>query len=268
MPTRKQSPYLKRAQERQRKRKARENAPKIPAGPEARIRGEVARVLQAFHVRIRDELRTFARAKLQRRALAANDPALDSLLDSLRRLGLSIVAASGIEQAVRRAAEDMSLSAREQVQAALRKTVPASLQGQVQALVNGVLESVNKRVDASLERAQDVFRDWDENEDIEALDTKLDSGLGGILGGALAVTGMIYSAIWADMNADAQESVDVTEYVWVAQRDKVTRPEHAALDNAVANWNEPPLKASQSSSGEDCHAGEDYNCRCVAAPIN
>lgn len=45
------------------------------------------------------------------------------------------------------------------------------------------------------------------------------------------------------------------------------RPEHAKLHNRICSWDDPPLKAAQSSSGRDCHPGQDFNCRCVAIPI-
>ncbi len=229
----------------------------------------ISKILITFHKQIRVEILAYA----SRRSLSwiDSEPRLKAIFEQLlararRRLG-SDEFAQVIEDAARLTGE----SARKQVAEALGlDSVPADLKSNIQDLIDAAESIVADKLVDSLDRAHDVFNEWmdGEEQDPEVLDTRLDDGLGGILGGALAGMALAYGAIWADMNADAQEAAGVTEYVWVAQRDAVTRPAHRELDNAVCNWDDPPLKASQSSSGEDCHAGTDFNCRCLAAPIN
>lgn len=71
----------------------------------------------------------------------------------------------------------------------------------------------------------------------------------------------------AELNQERQKEAGVDSYVWLSMHDAATRPEHAALDGQECNWDDPPLSASDSSSGEPCNAGDDYNCRCLASPI-
>jgi len=263
------SPYRRQALSRKRIRKARELAPKHPPGPEARIRRAIAKVLNEYHNEIRAALLAYASRKSLRWFDA--EPHLAAIFEDLLKRARKRLTGDEFAQVIRDAAQLTSESARRQVAKALGlDSVPADLKSQIQELIDASYRLVDERLNDSLDRAQDVFDQWrdGEEQDLDTLDTKLDDGLGGILGGALAGAALVYGAIWSDMNQDAQESAGVTEYVWVAQRDTVTRPEHRALDNALANWNEPPLSASESSSGEACHPGEDYNCRCVAAPLN
>ena len=78
----------------------------------------------------------------------------------------------------------------------------------------------------------------------------------------------------AELNQARQVSAGVTTYVWLANHDdRVRAPSgtkhygwHLPLDGQVCNWDDPPLTADKSSSGEPCHPGDDYNCRCMASP--
>lgn len=71
----------------------------------------------------------------------------------------------------------------------------------------------------------------------------------------------------AELNQERQTEAGVDSYVWLSMHDAVTRPEHAALDGQECNWDDPPLSATESSSGEPCHPGDDYGCRCMASPV-
>lgn len=54
-------------------------------------------------------------------------------------------------------------------------------------------------------------------------------------------------------------------YVWTTKKDSKVRPDHARLEGRICNWNDPPVVDLRS--GRRRHPGEDYNCRCVAAPL-
>jgi hypothetical protein len=268
-----ESPYLKKARKRTTLARARRLAPTHPPGPEARVRLELSRVLGKLHGEIRAELVGYASRKL----LAVRD--FRALLDRLLERGRSYLASPGFLKTIRDAAAAMGASAIKQVAAALgvaQDAIPTTLGDQRAAFVAGVRGIAEDRVEVSIERAGHVMDEWEDLDpetsprarDTVALGGMLDEGLGGVMGGGLAAAALLFGSTWADMNADAQTSAGVEEYIWVAQRDGVVRPAHLDLDNAVASWRDPPLKANVSSNGEDCHAGEDYNCRCRAAPIN
>lgn len=47
-------------------------------------------------------------------------------------------------------------------------------------------------------------------------------------------------------------------YVWRTSRDERVRPTHAAMEGVVVAWDSPPPMG---------HVGQDYQCRCTAAPL-
>jgi len=53
-------------------------------------------------------------------------------------------------------------------------------------------------------------------------------------------------------------------YVWTTKKDSKVRPDHARLEGRIISWNDPPVVDLRS--GRHAHPGEDYNCRCTAAP--
>ena len=53
-------------------------------------------------------------------------------------------------------------------------------------------------------------------------------------------------------------------YVWTTRKDDKVRPDHARLEGRICNWNDPPVVDLRS--GRRRHPGDDYNCRCTAAP--
>lgn len=91
--------------------------------------------------------------------------------------------------------------------------------------------------------------------------------LGGSMGSLLAGAALAFGRAWAACNRTAQKEAGVTDYIWQASHDDKVRSEHAFLDGVEASWDSPPLTADESSSGEDCNPGDDYNCRCEAVPI-
>ena len=68
------------------------------------------------------------------------------------------------------------------------------------------------------------------------------------------------------------ESIGVEEYLWKTRRDGRVRPCHAALNNTIHRWDNPPemwyiTKAGIVYSGRRCHPSQDYGCRCTAVPV-
>jgi SPP1 gp7 family putative phage head morphogenesis protein len=54
-------------------------------------------------------------------------------------------------------------------------------------------------------------------------------------------------------------------YVWVTGHDGRVRPDHAALNKQIFDWDNPPI--TNRATGERNNPGEDYGCRCRARPI-
>ncbi len=69
-------------------------------------------------------------------------------------------------------------------------------------------------------------------------------------------------------NAAVQEAqaraAGVTRYRWIAVRDEATRPMHKALDGTIHTYDSPPVT---NNNGDRNSPGEDYQCRCSAAPV-
>lgn len=65
------------------------------------------------------------------------------------------------------------------------------------------------------------------------------------------------------------EDLHLNWYQWQTSEDARVRPSHRKMDQIVINWNDPPSPealAREKSVGH-YHAGNIYNCRCVALPI-
>jgi len=60
------------------------------------------------------------------------------------------------------------------------------------------------------------------------------------------------------VNQLRQEDLGIVQYIWRSRDDTKVRDSHAAFDDRVFRWNDPP---------EGGHPGEAHNCRCYAEPI-
>jgi SPP1 gp7 family putative phage head morphogenesis protein len=74
---------------------------------------------------------------------------------------------------------------------------------------------------------------------------------------------------------ERQKASGITEYIWTTARDERVRGnpnglypnsshDHYSLDGTRQRWDAPPQVADD---GTTAHPGEDYQCRCVAAPV-
>lgn len=59
------------------------------------------------------------------------------------------------------------------------------------------------------------------------------------------------------------QSVGLDEYIWHTMGDGRVRDSHRALNRTKQRWSNPPL----TDKDRHVHPGEDFNCRCQAAPI-
>jgi len=60
------------------------------------------------------------------------------------------------------------------------------------------------------------------------------------------------------INQLRQEDLGIEQYIWRSQDDAKVRDSHAAYDDRVFRWDNPP---------EGGHPGEAHNCRCYAEPV-
>ncbi len=60
------------------------------------------------------------------------------------------------------------------------------------------------------------------------------------------------------INQLRQESMGIQQYIWRSRDDAKVRDSHAAYDDRVFRWNNPPAGG---------HPGEAHNCRCYAEPV-
>jgi len=231
------------------------------------LRLEVSKLFGLFHRAIRRELLSLAtHHQLKWEDKRGKQGAMYAGLFSY---GQSLTRREGFKSGIRSVASSTSKSVKGQVAKALGlSSVAVDLAEREAAFAEAVAASVEARIAASLERADELYEAWAAGEDgVDVLEERLTTGLSTVEGSALSSTAMLFGSAWAAMNQDTQVAEGVESYIWISQRDPFTRPAHAALDNTVDDWDDPPLKSDASSNGEDCHPGDDFNCRCIAGPI-
>lgn len=59
--------------------------------------------------------------------------------------------------------------------------------------------------------------------------------------------------------------VGITSYVWQTAGDAEVRPDHKKLDGMTFEYARPPVV--DAATGSRGNPGEDFNCRCVSAPV-
>lgn len=62
-----------------------------------------------------------------------------------------------------------------------------------------------------------------------------------------------------------QTQAGIKRYVWTTSDDERVRPDHAALDGTIQEWDNPPVVDKRT--GRRAHPGGDYQCRCTADPV-
>jgi SPP1 gp7 family putative phage head morphogenesis protein len=72
------------------------------------------------------------------------------------------------------------------------------------------------------------------------------------------------SLLMSKLREERYKSVGVQKYKWSTSHDERVRPMHKRLNGKVINWDSPPIT---DEKGNRNHAGEDFNCSCVAIPI-
>jgi hypothetical protein len=152
--------------------------------------------------------------------------------------------------------------------------MPVDLSEQTFGFVDGLVEALEGYPVEATRAAASAFAEWEtvaeEDRTVDALATLLNDAFDGAEGKLQNTVRMLFGDTFAQMNQAVQVQAGVTGYYWKAHHDDRVREAHEAVDNMDAeepySWDDPPLKAEDSSNGEDCHPGDDYNCRCIAVP--
>lgn len=277
---------------------ARKRAPRHPPAPEAKIRAAIIAVMQSFHKELaRRAAKRFLSGAKRHDAVDGDD--LDDQLDDLDDdaepekksgwLGLlffelwagfkASVDSDSFRNKLTSAASATAKSARDQTAKTLGlpKSFQPDLADASDTLVEDSYSSTVDNAGDSMDRVQDILDDIDvddpeysdlDEQDIENdVTQKLEDGLDSIMGKALMGAALAFGVAFADMILNSQNEAGVSQYVWISMSDDRVRPAHFDLDGQTCDWDNPPLTADVSSNGEDDHPGEDYNCRCVASPI-
>lgn len=67
----------------------------------------------------------------------------------------------------------------------------------------------------------------------------------------------------AQITQHQQEDAGISMYIWRDCRDERVRDGHRELHGKPFSWSNPP----DVGNGRRCHPGQDYQCRCRAAPV-
>lgn len=70
--------------------------------------------------------------------------------------------------------------------------------------------------------------------------------------------------LYGKIQEERQVAAGFTQYVWTTSLDERVRHDHAVLDGAVIDWDDPPIVDVRT--GRRAHPGGDYSCRCSAVP--
>lgn len=83
------------------------------------------------------------------------------------------------------------------------------------------------------------------------------------------------SKLNSELTKRRQQSLGIDAYYWRSSRDEKVRTNHEVLDGKLCRYDDPTIysddggetwKQRSSIGGVEVHPGEDFNCRCDAAP--
>ena len=195
---------------------------------------------------------------------AAEDHRREATRSALLAFGHSLLIAGPFQHIADEAARRTAASAQAQTAKALKiDPSPVPPTRDLDTFGPDAIDRMGELMGESIDRGFDVLDDWDEGD----LSDELTDGLDGIFGKALQWSALAFGYLFGQSVRASQEEAGVGSYVWLTMMDSHVRPAHAALDEVLADWDEPPLKAADSDNGEDCNPGDDWGCRCVSSPI-
>ena len=257
--------------------RARRRAPRHPIAPEKRLRKAVRKLFTDYHGHLVNILLALAR---RRRRIQLDDgtEGLDGALKSAAAYGAFVFAHSTYKTEVGASAADTAASAKKQTAKAIKRPVTTDLSKQEDRFAGWVNDKSQEKMAESIDRARDIYDAWDEldeddedYDDEDALEERLDEGLDGLAGAAIAYASLAFGGAFGDMIKESQTDSGVSTYTWLSQLDSHVRPSHEALEGEECSWDDPPLQPGEEPTGdpaidEPAHPGTSPNCRCVSSP--
>jgi SPP1 gp7 family putative phage head morphogenesis protein len=135
----------------------------------------------------------------------------------------------------------------------------------IQSIPDTLLDDVGKVLDES----------WSKGERVEVLRAKIEKRFEVSKSKADLIARDQVLKLNAQVTRERQKASGITEYIWITSRDERVRGnpdglypdsshDHYSLDGTRQRWDAPPQVADD---GTTAHPGEDYQCRCIAAPV-
>ena len=124
-------------------------------------------------------------------------------------------------------------------------TPPDTVPTVTEADLRDVSDAKAEAIDAWDVRLESIFSEYENHQQrLRPLRTAMEERL------LRAFSGLI--------NQLRQEDLGIEQYIWRSRDDAKVRDSHAAYDDRVFRWDDPP---------EGGHPGEAHNCRCYAEPV-
>ena len=125
-----------------------------------------------------------------------------------------------------------------------------------------LLQKLTEAIDSVFVSMTEAHAAAEPVEDIaETAERKRGGILSALVFAAVGSVGAMYSNVMQVMCLDA----DCEHYTWMTWGDDRVRPDHARLDGTRQSWHSPPIV--NLATGKTGHPGDDYGCRCIAAPV-
>lgn len=74
--------------------------------------------------------------------------------------------------------------------------------------------------------------------------------------------------VYAEVTQQRQENLGIKRFKWQTVHDERVRDSHRAIDGRIFNWDEGAVGYDVAEEVKGLLPGEDFNCRCVAAPVD
>ncbi len=143
-------------------------------------------------------------------------------------------------------------------------------------LITSIPEDMIDDVSATLEKA------WDAGKRVESLSADIQEAFGSSKKRADLIARDQTLKLNSQISKTRAQASGITRYVWSTSNDErvrgnpsglypnpsktgKTRPDHYHLDGKTFSYSDPPVV--DESTGRRANPGEDYQCRCTAAPV-
>ena len=215
--------------------------------------GDFASSLRGARYRAAERIsrRTGAMRALEKKSLQAGNMALNH---SAKDWGLLVKDATGLEISTEAYVDDMQDMVKAWVHENVSKitSIPDEYLGEVENIIRWGYETKQPKVN--------VYR-------------RLEKLVGLTKSKAKMIARDQLGTLNAQMTRHEHESAGVGKYKWITKRDSLVRDCHRALHGTIHKWSEPPPMWYMTKSrgivytGRYCNPGEDFGCRCTAAPV-